>query len=48
MGDDSLTDGTQAVRDRFVAVNGDHPMTPADDAYVREHFVAGHARGDAR
>jgi RimJ/RimL family protein N-acetyltransferase len=28
-----------AVRDRFVAVNGDHPMTPEDDAYVREHFV---------
>ena len=35
MGDDTLT----AVRDRFVAVNGDHPMTPEDDAYVREHFV---------
>lgn len=29
-----------AVRDRFVAVNGEHPMTPEDDAYVREHFVA--------
>ena len=28
-----------AVRDRFVAVNGDHPMTDEDDAYVREHFV---------
>lgn len=36
MGDDTLTD---AVRARFVAVNGDHPMTEADDAYVREHFV---------
>lgn len=36
MGDDTLK---QAVRDRFVAVNGDHPMTPEDDAYVREHFV---------
>ncbi|MCF6378339.1 DUF6058 family natural product biosynthesis protein [Nocardioides KLBMP 9356] len=35
MGDDSLTQ----VRDRFVAVNGDHPMTPEDDAYVRKHFV---------
>ncbi|GAA1911017.1 GNAT family N-acetyltransferase [Nocardioides hwasunensis] len=29
-----------SIRDRFVAVNGDHPMTPDDDAYVREHFVA--------
>ncbi|WP_210651089.1 GNAT family N-acetyltransferase [Nocardioides sp. SYSU D00065] len=36
MGDDALT---QAVHDRFVAVNGEHPMTAADDAYVREHFV---------
>lgn len=36
MGDDTLTD---AVRARYVAVNGDHPMTEADDAYVREHFV---------
>ena len=39
MGDDALTDRVAAVRDRFVAVNGDHPMTPEDDAYVREHFV---------
>lgn len=30
---------TRAVRDRFVAANGDHPMTAEDDAYVREHFV---------
>lgn len=29
-----------AVHDRFVAVNGDHPMKADDDAYVREHFVA--------
>ena len=36
MGDDALT---HAVHDRFVAVNGDHPMSAADDAYVREHFV---------
>jgi RimJ/RimL family protein N-acetyltransferase len=28
-----------AVHDRFVAVNGDHPMTADDDAYVRAHFV---------
>lgn len=40
MGDDALSDPlVAAVRDRFVAVNGDHPMTEADDAYVREHFV---------
>lgn len=40
MGDDALSDRlVAAVRDRFVAVNGDHPMTDADDAYVREHFV---------
>ena len=40
MGDDTLTDpSAAAVRDRFVAVNGEHPMTPEDDAYVREHFV---------
>ncbi|MFL6144959.1 MAG: DUF6058 family natural product biosynthesis protein [Labedaea sp.] len=24
---------------RYVEVNGDHPMTSADDAYVRRHFV---------
>ena len=29
-----------AVHDRFVAANGDHPMTADDDAYAREHFVA--------
>ena len=45
MGDDTLTDPVpeglrSEVRDRFVAVNGDHTMTPEDDAYVREHFVA--------
>ena len=28
------------VRARYVAVNGDHPMTEADDAYVRANFVA--------
>lgn len=40
MGDDALSDPlVAAVRDRFVAVNGDHPMTDEDDAYVREHFV---------
>lgn len=36
MGADRLT---QRARERFVGINGEHPMTPADDAYVREHFV---------
>ncbi len=36
MGDDTLIG---QVRRRYLAVNGDHPMTEADDAYVREHFV---------
>ncbi|GAA5114384.1 hypothetical protein GCM10023339_19950 [Alloalcanivorax gelatiniphagus] len=45
MGDDALTGSdlarlTMAVHDRYVEVNGDHPMTAEDDAYVREHFVA--------
>ncbi len=45
VGDDTLTDLDasrleMAVHDRYVEVNGDHPMTPDDDAYVREHFVA--------
>jgi RimJ/RimL family protein N-acetyltransferase len=40
VGDDALSGAlVAAVRDRFVAVNGDHPMTDEDDAYVREHFV---------
>ncbi|MSW68992.1 MAG: GNAT family N-acetyltransferase [Actinobacteria bacterium] len=40
MGDDALTHRVRmAVHDRYVAVNGDHPMTADDDAYVREHFV---------
>jgi RimJ/RimL family protein N-acetyltransferase len=36
VGDDTLT---QSVHDRYVAVNGDHPMTAEDDAYAREHFL---------
>ena len=36
MGDDALI---QTVHDRYLAVNGDHPMSEADDAYVRAHFV---------
>ena len=42
MGDDALTvrDRTVlTVRDRYLEVNGDHPMTPVDDAYVRAGFV---------
>ena len=27
------------VRERFREVNGDHPMSPEDDRYVRVHFV---------
>ncbi|WP_426243177.1 GNAT family N-acetyltransferase [Nocardioides sp. LHG3406-4] len=30
---------SEAVRRRYLEVNGEHPMTAADDAYVREHFV---------
>jgi hypothetical protein len=26
------------ARERFVAANGEHPMTGADDTYAREHF----------
>jgi hypothetical protein len=29
-----------AVATRFLAVNGDHPMTAEDDAYVSEHFLS--------
>jgi RimJ/RimL family protein N-acetyltransferase len=36
VGDDALI---QPVRERFIAVNGDHPMSAADDAYVRDGFV---------
>lgn len=40
MGDDALTAPvTTAVLGRYLAVNGDHPMSAADDAYVREHYV---------
>lgn len=34
VGDDALI-----VRDRYLAVNGDHPMTEVDDTYVRTGFV---------
>lgn len=40
MGDDALSPGLLAeVRERFLAVHGDHPMTAADEAHVRDHFV---------
>lgn len=39
MGDDALSPDLARVLDQYVAVNGDHPMTEADDDYVREHFV---------
>jgi RimJ/RimL family protein N-acetyltransferase len=42
VGDDALTvrDRTALiVRERYLEVNGDHPMTPVDDAYVRAGFV---------
>lgn len=38
MGDDSLST-LEIVRDRFRRVNGEHRMSAADDAYVREHFA---------
>jgi RimJ/RimL family protein N-acetyltransferase len=40
VGDDALRRTLEAVRDRYLAVNGEHPMTPEDDAYVRDGFVA--------
>jgi len=42
VGDDALTDPTDdlaTVRRLFIEVNGEHPMTEADEAYVREHFA---------
>ncbi len=42
VGDDALTDTSSdlaIVRRLFVEVNGEHPMTEADDAYAREHFT---------
>ena len=41
VGDDALTDPSNdlaAIRARFVEVNGEHPMTDADEAHAREHF----------
>lgn len=40
VGDDpGLTPVQHAVRERYVAVNGDHPMTEVDDTYVRAGFT---------
>lgn len=38
VGDDALT-ALETVRTRFREVNGEHPMTAADEAHVREHFT---------
>ena len=38
MGDDALSD-LETIRSRFRAVNGEHPMSGADEAFVREHFT---------
>ncbi|HET9141351.1 DUF6058 family natural product biosynthesis protein [Actinophytocola sp.] len=34
-----MTELARRVAARYVEVNGDHPMTPEDDAYVDRHFV---------
>ncbi|MEV0644662.1 DUF6058 family natural product biosynthesis protein [Phytomonospora sp. NPDC050363] len=34
-----MTGPRETVAERFLALNGDHPMTPADDAYVTEHYA---------
>jgi hypothetical protein len=34
-----MTELARQVAARFVEVNGDHPMTAADDAYVDQYFV---------
>ena len=31
---------SESVRRRYLEVNGDHPMTAADEVYVRTHFVS--------
>lgn len=41
VGDDALTAPSSdlaTVRRKFLEVNGEHPMTEADEAHVREHF----------
>ncbi len=39
VGDDSGLTPAQAVRRRYLEVNGDHPMSEVDDTYVRAGFV---------
>ncbi len=34
-----MSSALDEVRARYLAVNGDHPMSDADDRYVRTHFV---------
>jgi hypothetical protein len=35
VGDHPALTAAQVVRRRYLEANGEHPMTPADDAYVR-------------
>jgi RimJ/RimL family protein N-acetyltransferase len=39
VGDHPGLTAAQVVRRRYLEANGEHPMTPADDAYVRAGFV---------
>ncbi len=39
-----MSEATQALRARYLAVNGDHAMTAEDDVYVCSHFVPLSAR----
>jgi RimJ/RimL family protein N-acetyltransferase len=39
VGDDAGLTAAEVVRRRYLEVNGDHPMTEVDDAYVRSEFV---------
>jgi RimJ/RimL family protein N-acetyltransferase len=39
VGDDPDLSAAEVVRRRYLEVNGDHPMTDVDDAYVRGGFV---------
>src|SRR3982074_847729 len=34
-----MSELARRVAVRYVEVNGEHPMTSADDAYVNQHFV---------
>jgi hypothetical protein len=34
-----MSELARQVAARYLEINGRHPMTPADDAYVSRHFV---------